>query len=215
MAALNLTTDPPDAGFPWEAVIGAMPHLLWAAVVIGLFFWIGPSSIRAAFARLSKVGVAGIELEFRDELEAAVEAHETPASDDAIERASRRLAASVGIVRGAGILWADDQPRNNRTDVRLLRSAGARVKLALSTEEALKASAHTHFDLVISDIARGDERDAGLRMAVELVKRGVTAPIIFYVGEAHKPIPNEAFGMTDRPDELLHLVLDALARRRS
>lgn len=215
MAELNLTTDPPEAGFPWEALIGLLPHLLWAAVVVGLFLWIGPDAIRAALRRLTKLGVAGVELEFREELEAAAEAHETPTPPEQIDRASRRLAVSAALIRGARLLWVDDQPENNRLDVRLLRSAGAKVTLVESTEEAFRALARTHFDVVISDIARGDQQEAGLRMAEEFPRRSVRSPIIFYVGEARKPIPDEAFGVTDRPDELLHLVLDALARLRS
>ena len=42
-------------------------------------------------------------------------------------------------------------------------------------------------------------------------------PVIFYVGEVDErrgPPPGSA-GITNRPDELLHLVLDVLERRRS
>lgn len=207
--------DPPESGFPWEAVVGLLPHVLWAAVVVAIFVWIGPEAIRSALRRLSKVGVAGVELEFRDELEAAVEAREKPSTPEDVARASRRLAASAPLVRGSRILWVDDQPENNHLDVRLLRSAGAKVTLAESTAEAFREMGRAHFDIVISDISRGDDPTAGLRMAEIFPARGVSSPLIFYVGEARKPIPDGAFGVTDRPDELLHLILDALARLRS
>lgn len=216
MAELNLMVYPPGSdGVPWKALIGIVPHVLWALVLVGLFLWIGPGATRSALGRMSKLGFAGLELEFREGLEAAAEAHETPASSDELDRASRRLASAAALVRGARILWVDDEPDNNSLDVRLLRSAGAKVKLALSTEQALRELARAHFELVISDIARGDEADAGVRMAEELRQRGVTSPVIFYAGTVRKPIPDEAFGLTNRPDELLHLVLDALARLRS
>jgi hypothetical protein len=39
--------------------------------------------------------------------------------------------------------------------------------------------------------------------------------VIFYVSVINqdKPLPPGAFGLTNRPDELLHLVIDALERR--
>ena len=41
-----------------------------------------------------------------------------------------------------------------------------------------------------------------------------TTPVIFYVGvfEPERGVPGQAFGITNRPDELLHLTLDALER---
>lgn len=214
MAELNLTTDPPADGFPWEVVVGLVPHLLWAMVAIGLVAWIGPEAIRAALKRLTKVGVAGLELEFRDELEAAAEAQGKTPPPGHIGRASRRLAASEALIRGAKILWVDDEPRNNRFEGRLLEAAGARITQATSTETGLAAAEKTTFDVVISDMARGAEMDAGLRLCRELAVGRHQAPVVLYVGHADKPVPSEAFGITDTPDELVHLVLDALARRR-
>lgn len=73
---------------------------------------------------------------------------------------------------------------------------------------------HQRFDLVISDIARGEDPAAGLGTPRALTNQGTRVPVIFYVGQALRPIPQDAFGITDRPDELVHLVLDALARCR-
>ena len=41
-------------------------------------------------------------------------------------------------------------------------------------------------------------------------------PVIFYIGifDPKLGIPGGAFGITNRPDELLHLVLDALERKK-
>jgi hypothetical protein len=38
---------------------------------------------------------------------------------------------------------------------------------------------------------------------------------VFYVGHVEGPCPSSAFGVADRPTELVHLVLDSLARTRS
>ena len=152
--------------------------------------------------------------DFRDDIAAAVEAHGQVAPSGDIDRASRRLAANAALVTGARILWVDDEPANNRIEARIFETAGARVIMVASTDAADHEVARSRFDLVISDIARGSEPDAGLKMAAGLVRRGIDVPMIFYVGEAKKPVPAVAFGITDRPDELIHLVVDALARQR-
>jgi len=47
-------------------------------------------------------------------------------------------------------------------------------------------------------------------------KLGDGAPVVFYIGDLDEDrgVPPGAFGITDRVEELLHLVLDALERRR-
>jgi len=73
------------------------------------------------------------------------------------------------------------------------------------------------YDLVISDMARDDESAAGLKFVEQFCKDDKAAPLIFYVGEygSEKGLPARAFGITNRPDELLHLTLDALERKKS
>ena len=80
----------------------------------------------------------------------------------------------------------------------------------------------THYDLVISDIAREGAADEGLRFlsAMRRPDNGrptIFRPTIFYVGlyDAAKGIPPYAFGITNSPDELLHYVMDVLERERS
>lgn len=214
MDKLLLETGPPSPPFPWEALLAFLPHLVWAGLVVGVSAWIGPDSIRSALKRLSKVEVGGLEFEFREELEAAVHARGKTSAPGDIGRAARRLAASNPIIRGANILWVDDNARNNNFESQILRSAGAHLTLSASTESAVTEASRVDFDLVISDMKRGDQAYAGLELCRRLASTGHGPPVILYVGHARKPIPPEAFGITDRPDELVHLVLDALARQR-
>lgn len=214
MAGFKFTIESAERGFPWDALIGLVPHVIWAGVALVALRWIGIDSIRSVLARLNKIGVAGLELGFEADVEAAVEARGKAASVVQVGRVARRLAASGHLVRGARILWVDDEPDNNRLEARPLEAAGASIVFARSTDEAIDAAIRTPFDLVISDIKRGDDAVAGLRIPGALAARGVGVPVIFYVGQAQKPPPCDAFGISDRPDELLHLVLDCLARRR-
>jgi CheY-like chemotaxis protein len=215
MAELNLSATTHESGeFPWASLLGLAPHLLWILALLGFLAWIGRDEIITALRRMNKIGVAGVELGFRDDIAAATDAHGLTATPGALDRASRRLAANAAVVNGARILWVDDEPANNAIEVRIFETAGARVILAVSTAEADRELARSRFDLVISDIARGGQPDAGLKMADDLRRRRVDTPVIFYVGHAQKPVPGAAFGISDRPDELIHLVVDALARQR-
>jgi len=57
---------------------------------------------------------------------------------------------------------------------------------------------------------------AGLSMLEELAALEPSLPVIFYIGKMDpgRDRPARAFGLTDRPDQLLQLTLDALARTR-
>jgi hypothetical protein len=68
---------------------------------------------------------------------------------------------------------------------------------------------------VVSDIARGQSADEGLRFLGEAKRRGVAKPTIFTVAryEPDRGVPPYAFGITNRVDELLNLILDVLERR--
>ena len=106
----------------------------------------------------------------------------------------------------------------------MMRSFGALITFAASTDEASRAlqtaaEQHQPFDLILSDISRdipAPDPTAGLTMLPPLRNAGFHQPVIFYVGKP-KPdvgVPAGAFGVTNRPDQLLQLVIDALSRVR-
>jgi CheY-like chemotaxis protein len=127
--------------------------------------------------------------------------------------ALRRAALVSQVVEGARILWADDAPDNNRDECQMLAALGAMVRQVRSTDEAL-GELHGTWDLVLSDVDRDGIADAGLQMLGRLPPGA--PPVVFYVGrvDGSKPVPRGAFGIADRPETLLHLVLDVLERRR-
>ena len=59
-------------------------------------------------------------------------------------------------------------------------------------------------------------RDAGITMLQDFVQRGICLPVIFYIGSNSQArgTPANAFGISDRPDELLNYIVDALGRVR-
>ena len=80
----------------------------------------------------------------------------------------------------ATILWVDDHPANNEREVEEFRRKRIAVHLAKSTDDAMKLLAMHRYELVVSDLGRGEDRLAGIKMADILRDRGSSVPIIIY-----------------------------------
>ena len=120
------------------------------------------------------------------------------------------------VLRGARLLWVDDNPDNNIYERIMLASLGVVIDLSLSTNEALVMLARQPYDAIISDIERQGVMDEGLRFLQAVQGCDVHPPTIFYTFrlDPRKPIPPGAFAITQRPDDLLHYILDILERVR-
>jgi CheY-like chemotaxis protein len=217
----------PDANLIYCFIIELMESvspILWFIFVLFIFILFYKRIRDELLPRLGGIKAAGVELSFvQNSIEAAIELGKksekwdvkVPAKDKkaALNRARRHL----DTFRNTRILWADDYPENNRNERRMFRQLQADIDIATSSNEALEMLRCDIYDLVISDIARDDQDDPdGLQFLAELRKTGDDTPVIFYVGvmQAGKGVPENAFGITNRPDELLHLTLDALERNR-
>jgi CheY-like chemotaxis protein len=138
---------------------------------------------------------------------AAVDVKEIAATvDRAVEVATRRMPE---------ILWVDDRPQNNVRERSALESLGMHVMIALSTDEALERLKLTHYDVVISDMGRPPDAQAGYTLLAEMRAAGYSAPVIIYAGSGdpeHKKLAKErgAFGSTNGPRELVDLVVQAI-----
>jgi CheY-like chemotaxis protein len=200
--------------------------LLWgyakltALVAFLAFALVSWGDIRELIPRISRFEALGVKVEV-DQLQSALEKQaQSPNSKNVVVEPGATKAAVARalhvqpVFQGANILWIDDEPPNNLPFRQVLRTLGAGVEPARNTQEALALAASTTFDLVISDINRGDEN--GIDGVVQLRAAGVEAPAIFYVIQLDRtrPVPKNALGITNRPDELLHLVIDGLERAR-
>lgn len=86
-------------------------------------------------------------------------------------------------LEGKRILWVDDHPDNNDLPRNVLEGAGADVDLAKSTEEALSAlqkQPGRTYDLVITDMRRGDNMSAGLDLLSVMRESGLRIPSIVH-----------------------------------
>ncbi|MGH6916715.1 MAG: hypothetical protein ACREJ0_03325 [Geminicoccaceae bacterium] len=224
-------------------VLGSLPPYLWFGLLVFLLIRYR-SQIEQLFRRLTGFKGMGVELAFAaasldeavaerkrflapaalDQGPKADAAHRTEVPELDRKRALERARASLDLLAGKRLLWVDDIPANNRNERRMLRGLGMVSDAAVSTEEALARLGRdeSQFDLLISDMARDGDPQAGMKLVAGYAglveKQGRTPddrlPLIFYLGryDPKDGTPAGAFGITNRPDQLLHLVIDALAQ---
>jgi len=130
----------------------------------------------------------------------------------------RRAAYSPALVRGAHILWIDDHPNWVANIADTLRHLGATVTVVPGTREALDHLGRAEDEpprVILSDIARGTNPRAGTEAIPALRKAAPGVPIIFNIAQYDERLgkPEGAFGITNKLDELFHLILDALEGR--
>ncbi|NNK62105.1 MAG: response regulator [Gemmatimonadetes bacterium] len=132
-----------------------------------------------------------------------------------------RAARSQTTLSRARILWIDDHPKWVAKPAETLRRLGARVTIVRTTQDGIRALGRVPgpdsrpFDVILSDIARGSRMDAGIRALPQLRQLAPDTPVIFFVGKLDRSlgVPKGAAGITNRTNELLHLVMDALEGR--
>lgn len=91
---------------------------------------------------------------------------------------------------------------------------GSSIDLATNSDIAREQLSRGVYDVLLTDMTRGKDRDAGRKLMPELEQAQLNPPIIFYVTDPTRTKPDQAFGLTVRPDELFHLITDALERQR-
>lgn len=95
------------------------------------------------------------------------------------------------------VLWVDDHPENNLEERRFLESRRIAVYTVTSTEDALKLLALYNYDAVISDMGRGAESLAGLKLLEMIRERNDETPYFMYTilpSEAMKELLGETGG---------------------
>jgi len=212
-------------------VISVLPSVIWALLAV-FVLWLLRGTLVTTVSRLTAIEAFGLKLGLSGSqaLNAAIElAHKQPEWNIEVPEADRRRVIDRAereraLLDGAEVLWVDDHPSNNRNETRMLRSFGVLVTFAASTEDALHTlltgmEQNQPFQLIFSDISRDTpvpNMEAGVTMLSQLRQARFFQPVIFYIGSLNPDlgIPVGAFGITNRPDQLLHLTLDALARVR-
>lgn len=85
-----------------------------------------------------------------------------------------------GSVKTNSVLWVDDYPINNELVINFLRNKNIHVDIAISTEQGLDYFKQNEYDVIITDMGRGMESDAGIKLIKELNSMNCRIPIIVY-----------------------------------
>lgn len=125
---------------------------------------------------------------------------------------------TTGDLAGLTILWIDDRPEGNAVLVREMRDRGATVLETPSSTEARLMSQDRAVDLVISDISRGTDDEAGFEgLRVLRADGGYLGPALFFTGWISPSRREQAEQLdaqiTNSPSDVLSIVL-RLARSR-
>ncbi len=193
-------------------LIKITPTLLLYLAILIIFLRYRKPFMEGVLPKISGFKAFGIEASFvREGLEGAVRAGKNPGlqvSPSLMQRLAHYPKRSIRI------LWADDNPDTVTYESGVLQSLGMMVEFAKTSANAMDRMGHDKFQIVISDIRRGDKPTEGLDFMSNMHAHNMTPPMIFYVSELNKAkgVPPGAFGITDDPNELIHLVLDAVER---
>jgi len=209
-----------DKGGFWDGggavLLGTLPTLVWALFAgwaLCLFF----PQVIALLGRLKAFKGLGVEIEFglEERLEEAAEKQQVIVTPAQVEALMKRVSREGALVKGMRVLWVDDNPNNNTNEVLFLQGLGVNTTKSTTTADAItKMARGRRFDLVISDMVRAGDAQAGLALRDNMRAAATQIPLVIYCGtdQRGQDRPADLFGITNRPDELLHLVFDARER---
>ncbi len=141
---------------------------------------------------------------------------QTAITEHTLDQVARRAERLLSIVSGSRVLLVNDVPREMEHVIQILRDLEVEVDVATHSEVALDMLANSSYDAVVSDMARHGVADDGLRFLDTMRRKGLHRPTVLTVGryEPERGTPAYAFGITNRVDDLLHLLFDIFERVR-
>ena len=148
-------------------------------------------------------------------LEESVSRKTLMVSDAQKESLFRRMAYVKDMKHDIRGLWFDDTPDCELSELRLILALGVQLDRAATPIQAEKLIQKTPYDFMISDIWQQDNPKGGIEFFTHQVQKGMRIPTIFYITkfEEARGTPPLAFGITNRPNDLLHLVMDIIERK--
>lgn len=221
-------------------LIKIFPNCLVILILIGiggtLFFRKKyRTRLNELFDRLSHVGAFGVEVEFGEakaQLQSAILSYKkdpfgTLPQDVAVDESRlywllNRAERMKDLLQGSRILWVDDQPLANAAIFRFLNDYGVVVDLAHSTKEAISAltwSANA-YEVVVSDMVRGNDSQAGLELLDEIQKLNVSKKpedlieVLMFVYKLDSDIPPKpAKLITNKVDRLIEEIFVVIEKQ--
>jgi CheY-like chemotaxis protein len=145
------------------------------------------------------------------DLERAVDVMSQAVAEREGQPSAGKLRRDLQRLPNAKLLWVDDHPELNDKEAEALKLAGVVVKRVKSNAEAAQEARGREYDVVISDIGRDSGAESGLDLPSSLVPdRNRVPPIVYYVRRVEALRTPDGYPVTNRPSELLDLVVDIL-----
>ncbi|MCI0515817.1 response regulator [candidate division KSB1 bacterium] len=218
-------------------LVKLIPSILWFFFMVALVIKLYRPIRYELLPKLSGIKALGVEMSFiRESIDAALQkakehdqksvgvqlAEKSPQWKVVVPPEDRQLVIERAlnhqqVLSGTQMLWVDDHPENNLNERRMFKQLKVDIDTAKSTTEALEMLKFAHYQIILSDMLRDQEKTAGLEFLKRLREIDLQTPVIFYIGviDPERGTPAQSFGLTNRPDELLHLVIDAVERKKS
>ena len=202
----------------WIELIKISPGLVSAGLAVAIVVAYR-KEVRALLARMTKFKALGVEAEFSAKaMDSAIVAQGVQAHVSAEDRkgALKRLALLAPLLRDTRMLWVDDTPASTRNERALLESYGVRIDTCTTSGQAEQSLRDNKYLLAITDLKREGKDLEGLEFVARILTSKTYVWTIAYVGtdQCGKPRPADLFGITNRPDHLMHLVCDIVEREK-
>lgn len=119
----------------------------------------------------------------------------------------------------ASVLWVDDSPSNNTYERIALEALGIHTTISTSTEDAMEKIRLNKYQVIVSDMSRPPDMQAGYTLLEKLKKQQINIDFIIYDVSILPPQKAEArlkgaYGSTNNPQELFQLVTNAIERQQ-
>ena len=216
----------------WAALIGAIS---WPLVIVFALLFFG-RPLRAFLQNLGefrfKVGATGVEASLtKQQVVAAANlgAADAQRGDPARSPAERSQGIATVVTEAvvpstsrnlanASVLWVDDCPDNNLYERMALEALGISFVISISTDDAVARLRSGRYDLIISDMGRPPDSQAGYTLLSRVRDElKLKTPFLIYAGSSDPAHDAEArrrgaSGSTGNPRDLFQRVVAILGR---
>lgn len=218
----------------WASLIGAIS---WPLVIVFVLLYFG-RPLRAFLQNLGefkfKVGASGVEASLtKQQAEAAAylgAATAQRSGDDATGSPTEQAQGIAHVVTeavgqatmkqlaNATVLWVDDRPNNNIYERMALEALGIRFVISTSTDDAVEKLRAGRYDLIISDMGRPSDSQAGYTLLARVRDElKLKTPYLVYASSSAPEHDAEArrrgaSGSTGNPRDLFQRVVAILGR---
>jgi CheY-like chemotaxis protein len=195
--------------------IKVVPELIGLLVLVVILIR-NRQRLGALVDRISGFKGLGIEVEFSSrDLDQAIQDRGTPAGPGERKAITRRLARIRPLLQDQRILWVDPNPASTKNERAALEHLGVRITTAATSADAEKQLQDNVFLLTVTNFNREHKDNEGVLFVQKAAAAHLLRWAIGYI-EDHDPqkgVPAGFFGVTKRPDELMHLICDIAERQ--